>query len=533
VAKQKQPIIRENAVIYARYSSSGQREESIEGQLRECKDFAMRMNLNVIGEYCDYALTGTLDKRPEFQRMIRDAARGQFTTVLVWKLDRFARNKYDSAIYKTQLKKNGVRVISAKEVIPEGPEGILLESMMEGYAEYYSANLSQNVKRGLYESALKLQTLGQTLYGLRKAPDGRYEQDPQTAPVVRRIFDEYISGRPAIDIYKDLNRDGFRTQTGGLFNKSSLRRILQNQKYCGVYEYADIRVEDGIPAIVSKETFRKAKAMVQQHHCKPAAKKIEGGFLLTGKLFCGHCGEMMTSDGGTSKTGRVYSYYTCNNRRVKKCDKERAPKQWIEDQVVDALIRIANDDEVIDAFADHYMAWQADKETHAEMKILEDRLRKNETAIKNVMTVIDSGLITDSVRSHLLDLEAEKADIQKGIAIQKIEEPSLKRSEVVYFLKSFRDGDKNDIAWRIFIVETFLQAAYLFDDGRLIITLNYGGKNNKITVKIAEKAVRKGEPLSSNFAPPSPPDGANLNTIEVFFFEGIFAVQICATRKHV
>ena len=190
---------------------------------------------------------------------------------------------------------------------------------------------------------------------------------------------------------------------------------------------------------------------------------------------------------------------------AEKCDKERAPKQWIEDQVVDALVRIANDDEVIDAFADHYMSWQADKETHAELKILEDRLRKNETAIKNVMTVIDSGLITDSVRSHLLDLEAEKADIQKGIAIQKIEEPTLRRSEVVYFLKSFRDGDKNDVAWRIFIVETFLQAAYLYDDGRLILTLNYGGKNNKITVQIAEKAVSEGEPLCSNFAPPSPP----------------------------
>ena len=505
VSRTTSVTIKENAVIYARYSSSGQREESIEGQLRECKDFAQRMNLNVIGDYCDYAVTGTTDKRPEFQRMIRDSAKGQFTIVIVWKFDRFARNRYDSAIYKAKLKKNGVRVLSAKEGIPEGPEGILLESMMEGYAEYYSANLSQNVKRGLYESALKLQTLGQTVYGLRKAPDGRYEQDPETAPIVRRIFDEYISGRSAIDIYHDLNRDGFRTLTGGLFNKNSIRRILQNQKYCGIYEYADIRVEDGIPAIVSKETFRKAKDMVQQHHEKPAAKKIEGGFLLTGKLFCGHCGEPMTGDGGTSKTGRVYSYYTCNNRRLKKCDKERASKNWIEDLVVDALVKVANDDTVIDAFADHYIAWQNSKETHNELKILEDRLRKNETAIKNVMTVIDGGLVTDSIRSHLLDLEAEKADIQKGIAIQKIEEPTLLRSEVVYFLKGFRDGDKDDISWRIFLVETFLQAAYLFDDGRLILALNYGGKNHKITVQIAEKTVRDGEELSSNFAPPSPP----------------------------
>lgn len=528
MAKQKQQsVIKENAVIYARYSSSGQREESIEGQLRECKEYARRMNLNVIGEYCDHALTGTSDRRPEFQRMVKDSARGQFTIVIVWKFDRFARNRYDSAIYKAKLKKNGARVISAKEGIPDGPEGILLESMMEGYAEYYSANLSQNVKRGMYESALKLQTLGQLVYGLRKAADGRYEQDPATAPVVRRIFDEYVSGRSAVDIYTDLNREGFRTLPGGAFNKSSIRRILENQKYCGVYEYADIRVEDGIPAIVSKETFEKAQKMIEKHHEKPAAKKIDGGFLLTGKLFCGICGEPMTGDGGTSKTGRTYNYYTCNNRRLKKCNKERAPKQWIEDLIVNALVSVAHDDDMIDEFADRFMKWQETKEDHSELKILEDRLRKNETAIKNVMTVIDSGLVTDSVRSHLLDLEAEKASLEKGIAVQKTQDPILQRSEVVYFLQSFRNGNKEDLAWRIYLIETFLQAAYLFDDGRLILTLNYGEKNNKITVKTAKDAISQGEALSSNFAPLSPPDGANLNTIEVFFFEGILAV--CAT----
>ena len=502
---QKQPQFKENAVIYARYSSIGQRDESIEGQLRECKEYAQRANLNVVGDYCDPALTGTSDKRPEFQRMIRDAARGQFTVVIVWKFDRFARNRYDSAIYKARLKKYGVRVISAKEGIPDGPEGILLESMMEGYAEYYSANLSQNVKRGMYESALKLQTLGQIVYGLRRAPDGRYEHDPATAPIVKRIFEEYVSGKSTKAICEGLNREGIRTITGGAFNKNSLRRILQNQKYCGIYEYADIRVEDGIPAIVSKETFEKAKAMVKQHHEKPAAKKAEGGFLLSGKLFCGHCGELMTGDGGTSHTGRVYSYYTCNNRRIKKCDKERASKQWIEDLIIDALANIANDDDLIDAFADHFMVWQDAAKAQDEKKILEDRLRRCETSIKNVMAVIDSGLVTDSVRSHLLDLEAEKADILKGIAVQEIEAPRLRRSEVVYFLKSFRDGDKNDVSWRIFIVETFLKAAYLYDDGRLILTLNYGGKNNKITLQTAEEAVNNGDEISSNFAPLSPP----------------------------
>ena len=507
-----------NAVIYARYSSSGQREESIEGQLRECNEYARRMNLHVIGSYCDYALTGTTDKRPEFQRMIRDSAKGIFTTVIVWKVDRFARNRYDSAIYKAKLKKNGVRVLSAKEAIPEGPEGILLESMMEGYAEYYSANLSQNVRRGLYESALKLQTLGQTVYGLRKAADGRYELDPETAPVVKRIFDEYVSGRRAVDIYKDLNKEGFRTIRGGLFNKNSLRGILKNPKYCGVYEHEDIRVEDGIPAIISKEVFRKAQEMLKLHHEKPAAKKIDGGFLLTGKLFCGHCGEPMTGDEGTSKTGKVYRYYTCINRRLKKCDKKRVAKQLIEDRIVDKLFDILNDNDIIDAFADCYMKWQAKEDSHSELKILEERLRKNEAAIKNVMTVIDSGLVTESIKSHLLELEAEKSDIQNGIENEMIESPSLMRDEVVLFLKSFRNGDKDDISYRIYIVETFLKSAFLYDDGRLLLSLNFDGDNEVITLNIAENVVQNGEEVCSKLAPSCQPKNSRNYCIGNFFY---------------
>ena len=117
------------AVIYARYSSDNQREESIDGQLRECKKFAEYNGITIVGEYID---------RPEFQRMIKDSYKAVFDTVIVWKLDRFARNRYDSARYKALLKKNGVRVISATEKISEDASGILLESLLEGYAEYYS-----------------------------------------------------------------------------------------------------------------------------------------------------------------------------------------------------------------------------------------------------------------------------------------------------------------------------------------------------------------------------------------------------------
>ena len=132
-----------NGVIYARYSSDNQREESIDGQLRECKEFANRNDITIVDTYIDRAFSAKTDNRPSFQKMIRDSAKYQFDVIIVWKLDRFARNRYDSAHYKAQLRRNGVKVVSATEAISEGAEGIILESVLEGLAEFYYAELAE------------------------------------------------------------------------------------------------------------------------------------------------------------------------------------------------------------------------------------------------------------------------------------------------------------------------------------------------------------------------------------------------------
>ena len=132
-----------SAVIYARYSSDNQSEQSIEGQLRVCNEYAKTHDITVVKTYIDRAMTGTNDNRPDFQKMIKDSNRKEWELVLVYKLDRFSRNKYEMAVHKKTLKDNGVKVISATEYIPDSPEAIILESMLEGYAEYYSAELSQ------------------------------------------------------------------------------------------------------------------------------------------------------------------------------------------------------------------------------------------------------------------------------------------------------------------------------------------------------------------------------------------------------
>ena len=492
------------AVIYARYSSSGQREESIEGQLRECRAFAKRNGFRIVGEYVDKALTGKTDKRPDFQRMLHDSDRGIFKAVICWKLDRFARNRYDSAIHKYKLKKNGVRLYSAKEMIPEGPEGIILESVMEGYAEYYSENLSQNIKRGNYDNALERKTLGHKLLGLRRGSDGRYEIDPATAPIVLRIFEEYAAGEPAKDICERLNAEGYHTSRGAQFNKNSLRSILKNEKYVGVYEYRDIRDENGIPPIVSRELYEKCQIKLAEHHHSPSAQR-DTPFLLTAKLFCGHCGEPMTGDGGTGKSGKTYYYYTCNNRKRKKCNKERAPKDWIEKLVVDELVALVHSDDFVNEVADRCMEYQSREKDRSALHALEARQRENEKAINNMLAAIEAGIITPSTKSRLVELEAERARIETGIAQQLIAEPDLERDQIVYFLEQFRSGDADDEEYRQLLVSVFLNAAYLYDDGKIIIVLNYTGENCKITLELTENAVNGGGAECSSFARSAPP----------------------------
>ena len=218
------------AVIYARYSSDNQTEASIEGQLRECMEFAEHAGIDVIKSYIDRALSAKSDNRPEFQQMIKDSYKHAFDCIIVWKLDRFSRNRYDSAHYKALLRKNGVKVVSAKEAIAEGSEGILLESVLEGMAEYYSAELGQKVKRGMRLNAEKcLYTGGGVLLGYKVNPDKTFSIDESTAYYVRKIFEMYANGSTVTEINRFLNSHNIKTIRGAEFNKNSLHGILKNK----------------------------------------------------------------------------------------------------------------------------------------------------------------------------------------------------------------------------------------------------------------------------------------------------------------
>ena len=293
------------AVIYARYSPGpNQTEQSIEGQIRECMKYAEQHDLRVIKTYIDRKVSGRTDNRREFQRMMEDSGKKIFDVIILYHTDRFARNRYDSAIYKHQLKQNGVELCYATADIPAGPEGIILESIMEGWAEYYSAELSRKIKRGMRESALKCHSTGAgRCLGYQTAEDKSLVIEPKGAKAVQTVFDMYIDGKSHVEICNYLNDLGFRTAQGKPFNKNSVNHIIRNKRYIGTYTYDDIVIEDGIPPIISKDTFQLAQleAKRRKNSKRPNAPKAE--YMLSGKAFCGHCKSPLVGVSGTGKTG--------------------------------------------------------------------------------------------------------------------------------------------------------------------------------------------------------------------------------------
>ena len=472
------------AVIYARYSSSNQREESIAGQLRECKRYAESRGFTVIKEYTDAAMTGTTDKRPAFQQMIKDSESHAFQAVIVWKLDRFARNRYDAAVYRHTLTKNGVKLYSAMENISDSPEGIILAGLMEAMAEYYSANLSENIKRGLYDSALEFKPLSAPAFGYKRGDDGKYAIDENTAPIVRRIFEEYAAGTPYMQIIDDLNTDGIRTARNRPFSRNSLRRILRNEKYIGIYQFKDIYAADAIPPIIPKDLFDQVQKELKKRSFTKKKKAPEGAplYLLTGKLFCGHCGAPMTGESAKSKTGRIYKYYSCTGSKTQGntgCKKKRAPKDWIETEV----LRIINDeiltDEFIDELAGRVVEFQKQARENTTLQILRGNLSEVNKKIGNIIAAIESGIVSNSVQARLDELEARKAELLADIQRESIAPPQFTAQQIKAFLYALKQAQRAGSKTQRYLIDACINRIYLFDSDdpnemKIVIDVYYG-----------------------------------------------------------
>lgn len=486
------------AIIYARYSSDNQREESIEGQLRECKAYAEKNGITILTTYIDRALSAKTDNRPEFQRMIKDSAKGLFDMVLVWKLDRFARNRYDSAHYKATLRKNGVKVVSATETIAEDSTGILLESLLEGYAEFYSAELGEKVRRGLTENALKGKANGgYVAYGYTVDNDRRFQIDPVTAPIVLEVFKSYANGMTIKQIVDSLNERGIKNSRGSNFTINIVTNMLKNRRYIGEYSFGEIVLPDSVPVIISQKLFDRVAARMEKNKRAPARHKAtEELYLLTSKLFCGKCGGVMAGESGTSKTGRKYHYYKCGNaKRRLGCNKKATKKDWIENLVIEQVWRVIFDDAAMENLADSLIAYQ--NKENVDLPLLKQQLAETEKGIQNMLNAIQQGIFTASTKERLEELEDTKSNLEISILQNQIKQHNFTKEEILFFLYQFREFDKTNAAQRQRLVDSFVNAVFVYDD-RIVFTFNY---------KDGSKTVSLSDIQSSDLDRCSPPTG--------------------------
>ena len=461
------------AVAYARYSSAGQRDVSIEQQLEDIRAYAERDGYTIVHEYADHARSGykNVTARSEFQAMIAAASSGTFDTVLVWKVDRFGRSRRDSAVYKDQLRSLGVRVVSTMEHIPEGAAGVITEGMLETLAEWYSRNLSENVCRGMTDNAKKCLYNGAHIYGYSCGPDRHYVINEPEARVVRQVFKYYAEGFSMTEITRFLNDSGVRTNKGKLFTLGMIYNILKQERYLGIYIWKEYRTPGGMPAIIDHQIWNEAQRMRKKTGRHYEKSPVE--YLLTGKAFCGMCGCPLVGDSGTSHTGTTHYYYTCQSRKRRTgCHKKPIRREALEDLVINFLLDHCLTGEEIEKIADAVVAAQQEKQKSSPLESMRGELRSTLRKIDNINNAIAEGIWTDSTVVTLRSLEQTAKDLRNSISYLEFTEGELiDRDRVIFWLGKFRDRDRTDLIDRRDLVRTFLNSVYVYDD-RLVININ-------------------------------------------------------------
>lgn len=463
-----------SAIIYARYSSERQSEQSIEGQLRVCRDFAQRNGLNIVGTYIDRAMTGTNDNRAEFQRMLSDSDTPQeWEIVLVYALDRFGRNSIEIALNKQRLKKNGKILISATQRTSQNIDGsqnldgIILENVMIGIAEYYSAELSQKIRRGQRESREKGNFVGGGIAFGYKVVNKKVLLNDSEAEVVRYIFKQYASGVNAREIIDILNKRGL-SQKGNPFLPNMIYKMLRNTRYAGYYFYNGKKYANAFPQIVSEELFNTVQLILAKN--KTGSRSKDTSYLLSGKLFCGICGTKMNGESGTSRRGKVNYYYKCTSkkRKLADCPNDNVRKDDIEQLVLQTTKDFLNTPGMVERIADsvadiHRKRYQ----NKSVVNILKEDRDKKQKALKNLLSAVEEGLLTTTTKSRMVELEDEIALLNCKILAEENKEANLiTREQIIEFLTALPKQEPQ------LIIDTMIRKVVLSND-RLEIHYNF------------------------------------------------------------
>lgn len=483
-----------NVVIYARYSSDKQNEKSVEDQIAVCEKYAAAENYNVVNRYSDKAMTGRNTKRPGFQKMIRDSDNGLFDGILVYSTDRFSRDKGDHGFYKKMLAEKGIRVISATEPISTDPSGILIESMIEGFSQYYVEMLSINVSRGMYSNANSCKCNGGPLPLGYRVENEKYVIDEPQAAIVREIFQKFADGWSYQQMCKDFNDRGLKTAKGEPFNKNSFFTILRSKKYLGYYIYGDVEIPGGMPQIVSEELFSKVAARMELNKKAPGRNRAKAEYLLTQKMYCGYCGEMMIghSSNKVSKNGVIYNYYRCKDAGGKRpCKKKMISKDYIEDLVIKECKSLLTDGNIRRIAKEIIKIAQSD-EAFAILRGLEASLQKLQREQKNQMINLrkcTSDTVRDMIVTDIEKISLEIKETERQISVEKANHITITEDQVIDRLTKLAVGNILDITYRRSLIRIFVNKIYLYDD-KITIIFKIGDEEVEITRELLDKIER-------------------------------------------
>ena len=458
-------------VAYARYSSNNQREESIDAQLRAIEEYAKQNNMLIIKTYIDRAMSGTKDDRPQFMQMIMDSKKKIFDAVIVHKLNRFSRNKYDAAKYKHKLQRNNVKLLSVLERLDDSPESTVMESLLMGMAEYESKNLAREVMKGSLENARTCRHNG----GL---PPLGYSVDPktqlylineETAPIIRFIFESYINGRGYNDIVSELNKKGLKTSKGNKFTVSTVRDILKNEKYIGTYTYNKaeaknvdgkrnshrsknedqiIKIENGMPAIIDKKDFEEVKRIMDRNkkiHNTFNAKEV---YLLSGLVQCGECGSKMNGNISYYKNNGEklrYIMYRCTAKAGETKEHTKSiGRDILEEYILTEMERVIFSDTAINYLVKELSKFynSKSKQMQDELKFTKNKLSKIEKDIENILLAVAEGNRHASLMDRLSKLEEEKESLVVQIEETKLSYSGTEPITASYLKKIFKEHKK-------------------------------------------------------------------------------------------
>lgn len=517
------------AVIYARFSSSSQREASIDEQVKVCKDYAEKNNYEVVKVYSDSALTGKTDERPALKKLLTDSSKNNFNIVLVYSIDRFGRDLVQTLLNEKKLSDNNVVLISATEHFSNDPSGVFFRNIMMSYAQYYSDELSVKIKRGMDYNAEKcLYNGGGVPLGYKIGADKHFEINPETAFIVKDIYEMYANGNSISEINSYLNSQGLKTNKGVAFNKNSLHTILKNKRYLGYYIHSGREIAGGIPQIIPDELFERVQEKMNKNKKAPARARAKVEYLLTTKLFCGHCKEMMTGFSGTGKQGKTYRYYICNGTKYnpKTCDKKRVNKEYIENIVITECKRLLTAENIRRIAKEVVVICESERDV-SNLKRLKKLLSENERKQQNAITAImesDIESVRKALGKQIPILEKEHTEIEKMIAKEEAPYPNLSESAIRFFLTSLKKGNINDIKYRKTLVRIFVNKIFLYDD-RITITYNSGDEPVNISDHLLSKLEENSNKDKFLFKNGSgPPNSANPNSL--FFIDHCFGFVI-------